>query len=80
MYIMFLPRFPLSVACYFFFIVLKIYFLGTAARSFNTRSQEAEDLWVWGHSGLQSKFQDIQKYTENLCLKNKQTEKDLYYF
>jgi len=29
------------------------------------------DLWVQGQSGLQSKFQDSQGYTEKLCLENK---------
>jgi hypothetical protein len=30
--------------------------------------QRQVDLWVWGQSGLQSEFQDIQGYTEKFDL------------
>ena len=47
----------------------------------STRETEAEDIWVQGQPGLQSKFQDSQNYT---CLEkkqtNKQTSKDVYFF
>jgi hypothetical protein len=39
--------------------------------TFNPRTQEAEadeSLWIWGQSGLQSKFQDSQDYSEKPCL------------
>lgn len=38
---------------------------------FDPATQEAEaggPPWVWGQSCLQSKFQDIQSYTEKPCL------------
>jgi hypothetical protein len=37
--------------------------------------QRQADFLVQGQPGLQSKFQDIQGYTEKHCLKNKQTNR-----
>ena len=42
------------------------------ACAFNPSSQEAEagrSLWVWGHPGLHSVFQDSQGSVERPCLK-----------
>jgi hypothetical protein len=36
--------------------------------------QRQSDLWIWGQSSLQNKFQDSQGYTEKPRLK-KQTKK-----
>jgi hypothetical protein len=40
---------------------------------FNCSTQKAEagqSLWLWGHAGRQSEFQDSQGYTEKPCLKD----------
>ena len=44
-----------------------------AAHTFNQNILEVEAgrLWVRGQSGLQSKFQDSQGYSEKPCLKTK---------
>lgn len=41
--------------------------------AFNRSTQELEevDLWVQGQTGLQSKLQDSQRYTEKCRLENK---------
>lgn len=49
------------------------------AHAFKPSPEEAElELcWVLGHSGLQSKFQDRQGYTEKYCLeKTKPTKQN----
>jgi hypothetical protein len=36
--------------------------------------QRQVDFWIQGQSGLQSEFQDSQRYTEKPCLKTKQNK------
>ena len=46
------------------------------AYAFSPSTQEAEadePLWVRGHPGLQSEFQDSQSYAEKPCLKKPKT-------
>jgi hypothetical protein len=38
------------------------------AHTFDSSTWKAEDLWIPGQLGLQSKFQGSQSYTEKLCL------------
>ena len=35
--------------------------------------QRQADFWVWGRTGLQSEFQDVQGYTEKPCLQKNNT-------
>lgn len=50
----------------------------TLARQSNYMGKQGQRqlvLWVWGHSGLHSKYQASQGYTVNPCLKEKEKEK-----
>lgn len=40
----------------------------------STLEAEQADLWVWGHSNIQSKFQDSYDYTEKYQIIKKNVE------
>lgn len=44
--------------------------------NFSSGNQRQELLWVWGHPGLQGKFQDSQGYTEKPWHKSKNKQKN----